>query len=347
MRRALSVFFILFFSIYIVTLRPAYAVKKEQPPNVIPLYTSSDGLFVFDVTINDTDTFPAILDTAAGMSALRANKLSQLNAPKTNQNRLVHGLIAKEVTETYDIEKISSGPLSYSGHVLSITDHDAISDPLVQGLIGTDIIGHHQANSRYVLIDFINQTIRTSNKMSDLVNRSYIRSIKWNKFKYANGDTKLLIMPVKIANIRATAILDTGITFSVINSPLAKKLNKRGRATQVSIYSDVNGEETELRHLFMDRMKSSSMTWGPTRVVINDPPALTPLNMEQDPVILLGLNYLKKTSILIDRKSGKMAFSPILRDETKQKICTGSRLACTGQSVFSYSPGRKNSTYNQ
>ncbi len=341
MRRALSVFFILFFSIYIVTLRPAYAVKKEQPPNVIPLYTSTDGLFIFDVTINDTDTFPVILDTAAGMSALRANKLSQLNAPKTNQDRLVHGLIAKEITETFNIEKISSGPISYSGHVLSITDHDAIDDFSVQGVIGTDVLSQNNSDNRYLLVNFRESEIRFSNKMRNLVQPNTITDLRWKKLTYTADQMTLLTIPVKIADIRATAILDTGIKFSVINTPLAKKLEKRGRHAQEVVYTDVNGEEASMKYVLMDRMRASKMSWGPTSVVIYDAPALSPLDLNEKPSILLGLNYLKETAIVIDRKLGRIAFAYHTLSSDGPKSCTGSRINCMSRMGQTFVTDRK------
>ena len=337
---SVSKFIVTLIGFIFATAMSAHAVKKEDN-NTIPLYTSSDGLFVFDVTVNTTDTFPVILDTAAGMSALRQNTLNEMAADQSDHQHLVHGLIAKELTETFEIEHIKSGPISYSGPILSIKDNDAIHDDKVKGLVGTDILTKDTSGNRYLLINFRDSEIRFASKMRHLVYSESIKHLRWKKLTFTDERMTLLTMPVKIADIHATAILDTGIKFSVINTPLAKKLEKKGRKAQETLYTDVNGEETTMKHIMMDRMRASKMSWGPSRVVIFDAPALTPLELDNKPSILLGLNYLKETAILIDRKNGRMTFAYHTLNSDEPGVCTGSRINCMSRIGQTFVTNRK------
>ncbi len=145
-------------------------------------------------------------------------------------------------------------------------------------------------------------------------------------------------MPVKVSGVRATAILDTGINFTVINTALAQKLEKRGRTLKTAIFSDVNGEETTMRHVNMGKVKTSNLTWSDSRALIFDAPALEHIDLAESPSILIGLNLLNDMAIIVDRKSEKMAFVTKYWLEEEAYNCTGSRIKCVGVMSSSYKP---------
>ncbi len=330
-------------AIFTAHVSPSEAVQKENAAFTIPLTRSIDGLYAFDISINDSTTIPVILDTAASMSAVRKSTFSQLKLERHVANRMVHGLIGSELSDTVVMEALSAGPLNFAGHVLILDDSDSIADPSVQGLIGTDFLMSATEDQRYLMINFLDSELSLGNRLSHFDFDNNIDQLRWSKLTNFGDNMRLLTVPVKVSGVRATAILDTGINFTVINTTLAKKLEKRGRTLKTATFSDVNGEETTMHHVNLGKVKTSNLTWNPSRALIFDAPALEHINLTQSPSILIGLNLLNDMAIIVDRKTEKMAFVTKYWLEQDANDCTGSRIKCVGVMSSTYkTPGGAN-----
>ncbi len=315
----------------------AFAAKKEkQTETVIPLEKSEDGLFTLRINVNERDNIPVILDTAAGMSALNRSSISKLGLTKFGTGRLVHGLIGKEISDTVKVDLFSAGALEQSGPVLVIDDPDAIADKNVEGLIGMDLLASNADEHRYLLLNFFDQNIVTANSLGAFGKRQQFRGMKWTKLKHLDDDFNFLSFPVKVSGISATAIIDTGIKFTVINQPLADKLQRRGRMIENHIYTDINGEQETMRHLIIGKVRNNQIWWGRARALIFDPPAIERLGLAEEPSVLLGLNYLYNLALVIDRKTQKIAFMSDAELTQPTHTCSASRLSCFGSSTYTY-----------
>lgn len=316
----------------------ANAVSKETTPEVIELRISGDGLFVFDVQINDGRTIPAILDTAAAISGIRKETLEELNINHRSDEMIIHGLLASESSETTTIKNISAGSIAHAGQVVVLPDMGSIHDPAVKALIGTDFLSSNSQNNRYLFVNFVHKKMELLNRLSRLPSRKFHKRLQWTDLTQYGEEQNFLTFPVKISGVKATAILDTGINFTVINKALSNALEKRGKKTAHHEYTDVNGEKAVLSHINMGKVRTSHLSWSASRAVIKDAPALERLGLGQKPAVLLGLNHVKNMAFIVDRQKNRIAFVTPNDINTKGQTitCTGSRTGCGGSFVTNY-----------
>ncbi|WP_018998173.1 aspartyl protease family protein [Hirschia maritima] len=332
---SLSRLFILLLISVFVTSNVESSASKEIKS--IPLVETRDGLYALDVTINDNTTAPFIFDTAAGISVVRREFVRNIGVDKLSTTRKVHGLLTTKNVETVRLDKMQSGPNSYSGPAIVISDIDAIDDPRVQGIIGMDFWAYTQNEDRYFYANFASNEVGVAEKILDIVSHRQRKAIEWSPLSPSLEDENIIVFPVRVAGLKANAVLDTGIDFTVVNERLAHLLNmKRRRTISENTVIDINGNESVLRTVGIGEIKTRHIRWSTTRALIFDSPAFEFLNLGKTPTLLVGLNSLHDMILIVDRKHKKISFLPANYEPAKHKICTGSRLDCKNSPVTSH-----------
>ncbi len=325
-QRTMYLFVICMFMLLGMTWLVPQISRADTPRRILPISRTSDGLMSADVMVNDQGPFRMIVDTAAATSSLRRSVLPVIGLMHNDREWRVHGLIGVEKAPVVEVDMMRAGTFSTSGALIILDDKQAISDPTVRGILGADLLASNAREHRYLVMDFHDDNLRSGRSLNRIGLPS---SVNWTKMTQTGRDQEFLTFDMKIGETKVIAIIDTGLTFAVANRALAAAMEKSGRSVQTRPYVDANGEEASLNLMNLPGINGAGMRWGPSTVLVHDSPAIELLEVDDVPVLLLGLHHLKETTVVIDRRSRSLAFG-IRGQFVRNDACTGSRVNCPG-----------------
>ncbi|MBF16996.1 MAG: hypothetical protein CME88_01295 [Hirschia sp.] len=301
----------------------AHASDADPNRHVIVMDQTVDRLWAVNVMIDGQGPFRMIVDTAAAISSVRDTVPAQLGHMAQADQYMVHGLLGVEAAPAFTATTHAGG-LSSNGPLLVLNDRDAIRDPSVDGLIGLDLLTSQVSDRRYLMLDFNRGLIETSDDLRDL---KLPRNMKWTRQTKTGRDLGFLSIPITIEGRKAIGLIDTGINFAVANEALGTALKKRGSQISTTPFVDVNGEERMLKSARVGTIRGARMVWAGSTIMIHDAPAVRKLVDADQPVLLIGLQHLRKMVVVVDRAQHKLAIGAD-REMYTRESCTGSRIAC-------------------
>ena len=266
-------------------------IQAPEPRYVAPTRRDRIGRIWAPVYINNQGPFRLVLDTGSSHAAVNASVAAALGIPLTDKNQvLLRGVTGSRVVSTITVDSLIVGDLQFRPARLPIVV-DALGG--ADGVLGTDGM-----EDKRIFIDFRKDRITIFRSRGERAPAGF-RTIP---VKIVQG---LLTTPVRVGNVRAMAIIDTGGQASLANEAFRVAIARR--IAPKDVLSDLITGAT------LDTQLGSRMVTPPIQigdvmirqvsVTTGDLHIFQHWEMVKDPVMLIGMDVLGLfDTIIIDYK---------------------------------------------
>lgn len=123
----------------------------------------------------------------------------------------------------------------------------------------------------------------------------------------------LIFIPIEINGRRGSALIDTGADSSFINGKFADLARARKRPDLEKVLVGVDLEKTPVRVVTLRRVQIGQYRVDDYNLLALDPDLFSALGLEDEPVMLLGMDVLRHFRLQIDREKEKVLISRVDR----------------------------------
>jgi predicted aspartyl protease len=190
-------------------------VQAPEPRYAAPTLRDRIGRIWAPVLINGRGPYRLVLDTGANHSAIVAGVAASLGIPVVGfANVRVVGVTGTALVPSVAVDRLEVGDLSMDSTILPV-----VADVFggAEGVLGTEGLA-----DKRIVIDFGLDRVMISRSRGRL-NRSGLATLPLRQL----GD-HLLALDVRVGDVRARAIIDTGAQVSIGNMALRTQLAQRG-----------------------------------------------------------------------------------------------------------------------
>ena len=262
-------------------------VEAPEPRFAAPTLRDRIGRIWAPVLINGRGPYRLVLDTGATHSAIVAQVANSLGIPVAEFASVrVTGVTGSAIVPSIAVERMEVGELSIDSTVLPI-----VADVFggAQGVLGTEGL-----SDKRILIDFGRDRVIISRSRGPL-DRNGFATLPLRQLR-----DHLLALDVRVGNVRAKAIIDTGAQVSIGNTALREVLAQRG-------LKDLKKEEIEgvtLEVARGDKMRAPPIVVGPitlngVNITYGDMYIFDRWKLLREPTLVLGMDVLGTVDVLI------------------------------------------------
>lgn len=275
-----------------------------QLENQVPLTRNSDNTFAMMARVDAAGPYRVIFDTGAETSAIDKSIASQIGIGDNGIKMDLHGLFSTGTGQYAPNHSMQIGPFIGPFGLVVLDDNRALTPHGASGIAGMDLLQSLTADHRYVTMDF---TIPAIGVHSGLTNRQRRKQPKWFPLKTIDeAGSNLLMFDITLDGINGVAVLDSGLSMSVINTQLAQGLARRGRA-EFNMLVDVNGFEIAPVASVSGELNALGFNWDGVKVVVYDAPAFKALGLDTGPAMIMGANFIQELSFVLDVEARRLA----------------------------------------
>lgn len=260
----------------------------------VPLERASTGQFLMDVTIAGEGPWPFMIDTGASHTTLALPVAEALGFTSTREHlHPVQTLTAETLEERLEIADMRFGPARADGLYPVVAD---VAGGEIQGLIGLDALAGER-----VRLDF---------PAGDIVFDVSAPDGAHGRIDPVHG---VAMMEASVRGVRepVMVLIDTGSGFTLINSALARRLNRepvtRMRIGAITRSSPGAAVRERAR---VERLQVGGVCVPALGALQADVDMFRALGWRDRPAMVLGLDLLQHAIITIDGPSGAIRLDP-------------------------------------
>ncbi|GAB5458881.1 MAG: hypothetical protein Hens3KO_19110 [Henriciella sp.] len=247
------------------------------------------------VKVNGQETL-SVIDTAATIALIDVDLLPDIEVSTLEAEIVVQGLSDTTTYAATDIDVVEVGTETLRAMPAGIiTDRGFPSH--------TTIIPANAFTQRVIDFDFKQGVIAVYDRRPALPKQQAVSRLRYDTI---GG---LIFIPIKINGKRGRALIDTGANSSFINGAFADLANVRERPELSQYLVGVDLEETPVRIVRLRRLMLGEYRLKNFDLLASDPEMFTALGLEDEPVMLLGLNVLRHFRLQIDREKREVWLS--------------------------------------
>lgn len=245
--------------------------------------------------VNGQETL-SVIDTAATIALVDSNLVPMTETPLAGSELVVQGLSDTTIYYTTEVDLVEiGGQKLHSVSAGIVTDTDFPSHKTV--------IPISAFTQRVIDFDFEQGVIAVYDRRPVSPGR---RAVSRVRYETIGG---LIFVPITINGKRGRALIDTGADSSFINSKFADLANVRERPDLNKFLVGVDLEKTPLRIVSLRRVRIGDYLLEDHKLLASDPGLFKALGLEDEPVMLLGLNILRHFRVQIDREKKQVLLS--------------------------------------
>ena len=275
-------------------------VSAPEPRYVAPTRRDRIGRIWAPVYINEQGPFRLVLDTGANHSAVNAEVAAALGiTPDARQSVLLRGVTGSRVVPSIRVDSLVLGDLELRLKRLPIVT-DALGG--AQGVLGTDGL-----DDKRVFIDFRHDRISVFKSHLERAPGGFVVI----PVKIANG--LLLLADIRIGDVKAKAIIDTGGQATLANHALEAALRRRLRPEDVKA-DEIEGATLDIQYgdrVTIPPINLGSLTIEGARITAGDMQIFEHWHMTEEPALLIGMDVLGLLdTIIIDYRRRELQIRP-------------------------------------
>jgi hypothetical protein len=262
-------------------------IEAPEPRYVAPTRRDRIGRIWAPVYINNRGPFRLVLDTGSSHSAVNASVATALGIELTDKNMvLLRGVTGARPVSTIAVDSLVVGDLQLRPARLPI---------LVDALGGAEgVLGTEGLMDKRIFIDFRRDRITIFRSRSERAPPGYVTI----PIKIVDG---LLVAPVRVGTMRATAIIDTGGQGSLANQAFREAIRKRIAPKDILV-DEITGATLDVQR--GDRMITPPIMLGDVmirqaRITTGDLHIFQHWKMVKSPALLIGMDVLGLFDALI------------------------------------------------
>lgn len=275
-----------------LALLSAVSAFAAVEPVTFPLLFNTQGYFVVQASINASPPVPVVIDTAATMAMIdsRAAMAAGISGPSDEEDRVsVFGLLGERQYGQVKIPQVRAGSVSLQQVTAAYNDREAMpGGPLVipATAFGGDVIDFDFPAGQFSAYSGRPKRVGTVSPA-----RSALTEV--------DG---LYFAEISINGVKGKALVDTGSPVSLMNSAFARAAGVPRNEEKTQLLQGATGGKL-LAHVATARQISVGYyTFRKMDMIVADPALFADLGLQQEPLMLLGIDYLSQFRMQIDRK---------------------------------------------
>lgn len=275
---------------------PDVVVEAPEPRYVAPTRRDKIGRIWAPVLINDQGPFRLVLDTGASNSAVNADVAAALSLPLNDDHPvLLNGVTGARRVPTIPIDSLVIGDLELRSKRLPIVV-DALGG--AQGVLGTEGL-----QDKRIYIDFRHDKITIFRSHSERAPPGFVTI----PIKLVGG--LLLVANIRVGQVRAKAIIDTGGQATIANLPMREALIGRLRPEDIKA-DEITGATLDVQHgdrIAMPPIRIGELTIRGENITVGDMFIFQHWQMTKQPALLIGMDVLGLLdTLIIDYKRSEL-----------------------------------------
>jgi hypothetical protein len=262
-------------------------IQAPEPRYVAPTRRDRIGRIWAPVYINNKGPFRLVLDTGSSHAAVNSAVAAALGIPLTDKNQvMLRGVTGSRVVPTITVDSFIIGDLQLRPARLPIVI-DALGG--ADGVLGTDGM-----QDKRIYIDFRHDRITIYRSRGEHAPAGFMTI----PVKIVQG---LLVVPVRVGSLRATAIIDTGGQASLGNEAFRMAISRR--IPPKDMLSDaITGATLDVQYgsrMITPPIQIGDVVLRDVRITTGDLNIFQHWEMVKDPVLLIGMDVLGLFDTLI------------------------------------------------
>ncbi|MCP5195095.1 MAG: aspartyl protease family protein [Pseudomonadales bacterium] len=277
-------------------LLPATSLMALQ--EMIPLKIAPTGHATVTVHIDALGQHDFVLDTGAEGTAVYRKFADELGLRESGEKETLIGQSGETDLSLAPLPPLSLGSIK-ADSIAAVILPDRADGVALAGVIGLDVFGDY-------LLDFDLPRMRVAYYTSGVLLPG-IDKLDPLHAEITTGN--LLMIDVKLDDVEAVAVLDTGARKTRINWLLGKKLGldpetlERGETIQGATNTPLDTSSALVNSVTLG---SQQLLNAP--VLVADLPVFAAFGVDQQPAVILGLDWLLNTRMVIDFPGRKVWF---------------------------------------
>lgn len=284
------------FAAVLVCLLATFALEAQANKRVIvPFKFSDQNHMLVPISINDHQT-TGVLDTAATIAMIdsRSAMLGGIKPPNRDApSAIVRGIAGVSEYQIVHIGSIKAGSAE-------LGEVDAAFNPNFD-LSGaaSNILPFSVFPGDVVEFDFSRMQISSYNGRPDNPETDNIQRIRYIE------DRGLLFAEIRINGKKGRALVDTGANVSYVNSAFEELANMRSNAEKARMVVGATTGDAPIR-VATARVQLGGFHFNHVDLFVVDTEFFTDFGLNEEPVMVLGLDLLSAFRVQFDRRKNRM-----------------------------------------
>ena len=273
---------------------PTHAAQSH----VIPFEMTESGHMVVELTLNGSAQVSAVLDTGANFPLLgrESAELIGVELPEDYKTVDIVGLGAMATFPVVHVDNLAFGDISLNSVAAAYNSRFDI--PGAGNIIPSNSIPH-----RTLDFDFRESRLLAYDRKPMGVGRSSVSRLP---VTWQHG---LPFVEVSVNGRDGLALIDTGASVSYINSVFANTAARSPDALRTIELVGATGAVVPIRILSSRKFVLGEFKINHYDVIVSDPEFLTHYGLQDEPVMVLGLDVLRQFRVQIDRLDSRLVLS--------------------------------------
>lgn len=253
------------------------------------------GRPVVEALVNGEAAFDFVVDTAAQTTAIGTGIIDILAIePDPNRKAQLHGSSGAVLVDLYPIKSIRIGDVEKTDILAPAPQHENTSG--ADGILGADFFGGSS-----ISFDFVANTVKIGGPVAE--SESIDIDLRYGVFAAA---------PVKIGNIRATAVIDTGARRTIGNFALMKALGVDVGELRTGVeVGGVSGQKLPSLAGYSGALSFGVANIDGAAIDFADAPVFASLGLADGPALILGMDALRRLGgFSIDYQAKALVIAP-------------------------------------
>ncbi|KCZ46838.1 hypothetical protein HY3_06465 [Hyphomonas pacifica] len=263
---------------------------------VIPFDLDEYDRPIVDLTLENGVTATGVLDTAATLTLIEGRTAHAVGLspveirPGEPQLITVLGLGGPEDFPLLKLQSLSAGNVH-----LGVLNAALDTSPAVEGVLNILPVSVLEAN--VLDFDFRKETLTLYDGSPN--GRRSGRVCKTDLHEVSG----LFYVDVEINNVKGRALIDTGSSITYINSHFADLSNTVTNKEKTKQLLGLTGEEYDVRIARVSTLSLGQMELTRLDLLVSDPALFTYLEFQDQPVMVLGMDFLSHFRMQLDRRN--------------------------------------------
>lgn len=281
-----------------LALAPSLAHAAERL--VIPFHISELEHMVVRIEINGTTTTTGVIDTAATFAMVDSRTALQSGVVPPGIHAPQVSILGVNGAKDYPVVRLDS---VRTGNVrLGALDAAYSRDLDIPGT-AANVLPSSAFPGDVLEFDFRNRLISVYDGRPDRPKTTYSDTVPYTL------DGGLMFVEVRINGRKGRGLIDTGSNLTYVNSTFADLARLTTNAEKTQLLQGATGGDESLRIATARRVRLADFNFERADLFVSDPELFTLLGLQDEPVMVIGLDFLSEFKVQFDRRRSRIVLS--------------------------------------
>lgn len=275
-----------------LTMFGCQATASES--QTIPISVNDEGHLIVEITVNDTVATKAVLDTAATHAMIDTGLAGRANVPAPTGTQVnVLGLTGAELFPVVHLASLTIGPQRLLNVPSALNTNPAVAE--TRNVVPTNSLTGD-------ILDFVFESDQVF-VYDGKPKRSKGLETTSSPMQKING---LWFAKVDMNGVEGLALIDTGSSITFISSRFADAAGVVTHVEKTQTLNGATGGGIGVRISTVRRFDVGKRRLSNFDLLVADPPLFAHLGLENEPAMVLGLDYLSLFRVQMDQRRGRL-----------------------------------------